>query len=150
MPWGKITWNPHGYKHFARGKKLSDWPDIVRGTGEKKRVAKYGVWLSEQQIRQLEESLVEHQVIEGKIVLTRGRPVFTCGDFTFVYMICDGEVGASLGKRTDIVLVQWDETEPGTLHGQPVTEEELKQELQGNDEEWAFYKQWRRSMREIR
>jgi len=63
-------------------------------------------------------------------------------------LICDQIIGASNGKETDIVRVQWKENS-GELHGRPYTEDELLGEMRrkGNDEEIAFYREWREGLK---
>lgn len=135
MAWGPIDWQHHNHKHGpASG---DDW---VRRTGEGRRIAKYAPGTD---VELLERSVVEHTRDEaGNLILTNGRAVFADG-FSQVYMVCDRDIGASLGEWTDIVRVEW--TDPhGFLHGRPITEDELIEQLQReNPPELDYYREWR-------
>jgi len=119
MPQATIRWDLYNRKHWARN---GDWKEQVKDT--KDGPAKY--W-KEIDVRQFEESIVEHETNErNESVLTRSRKIVP-GNCRFLYCVFDRIIGASDGKETDIVRVQWDAD--GTLHGRPFNESQLTAEL---------------------
>lgn len=145
MSWGKANWHRYRDKHAPKANR--PWLDTIKYT--KSYEAKYGLGVN---IQTLEMSAVECEVAHdtGEIRLT--NPL--CGkihpgnDFSELYLVCDRIIGASDGKETDIVLVQWDEEPLGSVHGHPITEEDLLRKLRRhNFDEIDHYREIRRKVR---
>ena len=117
--WAPPRWNAvAGRKHRRCGpgqRKLWDRSLIVAQTAERGEPSIYDPNLTEDAIREMEMSCVTGQGME----LPRRSP-----HLRRFYRQFDFCVGASQGKRTNYIHVQWNQE--GSVHGYPVTREYLK------------------------
>lgn len=115
--WNPPQWSDHGKKHFAA--PGSSWDAVVKKTGEGKRIAKYHLRLSEQEIRTMELAIVNAEKNE----IPQSRPNVRA----FWSKVKEDQVpiGASDGRETPYVYVEY--VSSGPVHGRPITESQLRQ-----------------------
>jgi hypothetical protein len=112
--WSEVASRKHRRSGPTWRQKWAD-SELARWTTHNDSV--YSPYLTRDTIERIEMETVQGQGVEINVAAPH---------FRRFYRRFDGMIGASEGKKTQYILVQWNRD--GTVHGYPVTERYLRQQ----------------------